>query len=395
MALWIMQNTGGTYMAKGENIFKRKDGRWEAHYIKSSEDNGKIRYGSCYGKTYAEAKTKVIEGMAEKANSMVSDDHVKEKKFSFYCDCWLDLRSIQIKTSSYVKYQNGIEKHVKPYLGDLYLKDITTEKISAFSHDLLNEKKLSTKSVRDILTCVRSILCYVNRQTHGVLSHVEITYPRERPKAIRILTEQEESELILYLAKEMNLGKFAVYLALRTGMRIGEICALRWKDISFSDETICISNTVQRIKNISSEVDSKTVLMIDSPKSDKSRRIIPLMPDIAALCMKFYQNEPEYFVLTGSKNCMEPRKLQRYLRSYTKECSLEGIHFHTLRHTFATRCVEVGFDVKTLSEILGHASISVTLERYVHPNLNLKRENMKRLKVADCFSSEKSDSAIN
>ena len=92
---------------------------------------------------------------------------------------------------------------------------------------------------------------------------------------------------------------------------------------------------------------------------------------------------------------MEPRKLQRYLKSYTKECDIQDIHFHTLRHTFATRCVEVGFDVKTLSEVLGHASISVTLERYVHPNLNLKRENMRRLKIVDCFSSEQSDTAAN
>lgn len=382
-------------MAKGENIFKRKDGRWEARYIKSREENGKIKYGFCYGKTYVEAKDKVTEAKARILNGTVSNIAEKGEKFSFYCDCWLKLRSTQIKTSSYVKYQNGIEKHVKPYMGDLYLKDITTEKISAFSQYLLNEKKLSTKSVRDILTFLRSILSYINKQIDGVLSHVEIVYPRELPKVIRVLTEQEESELILYLAEEMNMGKFAVYLALRTGMRIGEICALRWKDISFSDETICVSNTVQRIKNIDSQGDSKTVLMIGSPKSDKSRRTIPLMPDIAALFRKFYQNEPEYFVLTGSENCMEPRKLQRYLRRYTKACNIEGIHFHTLRHTFATRCVEVGFDVKTLSEVLGHASISVTLERYVHPNLNLKRENMRRLKIVDCFSSEQSDSAVN
>ena len=89
------------------------------------------------------------------------------------------------------------------------------------------------------------------------------------------------------------------------------------------------------------------------------------------------------------------RKLQRRLKKYTDACKLKEVHFHTLRHTFATRCVEVGFDVKTLSEVLGHASISVTLERYVHPNLNLKRENMRRLKIVDCFSSEQSDTAVN
>jgi Site-specific recombinase XerD len=382
-------------MAKGENIFKRKDGRWEARYIRSREEDGRIKYGFCYGKTYVEAKARVTEAKAKLLNEANLDSVLNKEKFSSYCDCWLDLRSTQLKTSSYVKYQNGIEKHVKPYLGELYLKDITTEKISAFSQHLLNEKKLSIKSVRDILTFVRSILSYINRQIDGELSHVEVIYPRESPKAIRVLTEQEESELILYLAEGMNAGKFAVYLALRTGMRIGEICALRWKDISFADETIHVGNTVQRIKNIGAQGDSKTVLMIGSPKSDKSRRTIPLMPDIAALCRKFYRGNPECFVLTGKESCMEPRKLQRYLKSYTKECDIQDIHFHTLRHTFATRCVEVGFDVKTLSEVLGHASISVTLERYVHPNLNLKRENMRRLKIVDCFSSEQSDTAVN
>lgn len=382
-------------MAKGENIFKRKDGRWEARYVKSREEDGRIKYGFCYGKTYAEAKAKAVEATAKLLNEKNCVSALNDKKFSCYCDGWLELRSTQIKTSSYVKYQNALEKHVKPYLGNLYLKDITTEKISAFSQHMLNEKKLSIKSVRDILTCIRSILSYINKQIDGELSHIEVIYPRESPKTIRVLTEQEESDLILYLAEEMNAGKFAVYLALRTGMRIGEICALRWKDISFTDETIHVSNTVQRIKNIDSQGDSKTILMIGTPKSDKSRRTIPLMPDIAALCRKFYRDNPECFVLTGKEQCMEPRKLQRYLKSYTKKCDMEDIHFHTLRHTFATRCIEVGFDVKTLSEVLGHASISVTLERYVHPNLNLKRENMKRLKIIECFSSEQSDIAAS
>lgn len=381
-------------MAKGENIFKRKDGRWEARYVKSKEGDGKIKYGFCYGKTYAEAKAKAEEARVKLLNEK-KYSALNDKKFSCYCDSWLELRSTQIKASSYVKYQNALEKHVKPYLGNLYLKDITTEKISAFSQHMLNKKKLSIKSTRDILTCIHSILTYINKQIDGELSHVEVIYPRESPKTIRVLTEQEESDLILYLAEEMNAGKFAVYLALRTGMRIGEICALRWKDISFTDETIHVNNTVQRIKNIDSQGESKTILMIGTPKSDKSRRTIPLMPDIAALCRKFYQDNPECFVLTGKEQCMEPRKLQRYLKSYTKKCDMEDIHFHTLRHTFATRCIEVGFDVKTLSEVLGHASISVTLERYVHPNLNLKRENMKRLKIIDCFSSEQSDIAAS
>lgn len=384
-------------MAKGENIFKRKDGRWEARYIKARDKNGKIKYGFCYGKTYAEAKAKVTEMKAKgfDGGEGTLAPTIKTEKFAFYCDCWLDLHSTQLKMSSYVKYQNSMEKHIKPYLGDLSLNDITTEKISEFAQYLLNKKNLSIKSVRDILTFVHAILSYINRQAGGILSYVEVIYPRDSGKDIRVLTEQEESTLVLYLAKEMNAGKFAVYLALRTGMRIGEVCALRWKDISFSDNTIHINNTVQRIKDTDPNADSKTILMIGTPKSEKSRRIIPLMPDIAALCQQFYQNNPECFVLTGNERCMEPRNLQRYLKKYTKECNLENIHFHTLRHTFATRCIEVGFDVKTLSEVLGHASISVTLDRYVHPNMNLKRENMSRLKIVDCFSAEQSGTAVN
>lgn len=379
-------------MAKGENIFKRKDGRWEARYIKARDENGRIKYGFCYGKTYAEAKAKVTEAKAKLLSIAGPDPAEKGKKFTFYCDCWLNLRSTQLKTSSYVKYQYSIEKHVKPYLGNLYPEEMTTEKISAFSQYLLNQKKLSIKSVRDILTFVRSILIYMDKQADSCsLPRVEVIYPRESPKAIHVLAEEEESRLVFYLANEMDAGKFAVYLALRTGMRIGEICALRWKDVSFTDETICVNKTVQRIKDVNSQGSSKTILMIGSPKSDKSRRIIPLMPDIAALCRQFYQDNPECFILTGNENCMEPRNLQRYLKKYMRECQIENVHFHTLRHTFATRCIEVGFDVKTLSEVLGHSNISITLDRYVHPNINLKRENMRRLKTADCFSAAQSD----
>lgn len=126
-------------MAKGENIFKRKDGRWEARYVKGRDHTGKIKYGFCYGKTYTEAKSKVTEAKSKVLNGTAINSTGNIKEFSYYCDRWLDLRSTQLKTSSYVKYQNCIEKHIKPYLGKLKLKDITTEKISFFSQYMLNE----------------------------------------------------------------------------------------------------------------------------------------------------------------------------------------------------------------------------------------------------------------
>lgn len=213
----------------------------------------------------------------------------------------------------------------------------------------------------------------------------EIIYPKEGKRVVRVLNRKEEEELIRFLMKGMDLCRFGVYMAMRTGVRIGELCALRWRDISFETDTIFIRHTVQRIRSGEEAAGAKTKLLLGPPKSDSSDRTIPLMPDLEALCRVFYPKNPDHFVLTGTGRCMDPRKLQRRLKKYTEECGLEGIHFHTLRHTFATRCVEAGFDVKTLSEILGHADIGITMNQYVHPDMDSKRANMSRLKTVLSF----------
>lgn len=300
--------------------------------------------------------------------------------FSDYCDNWFLSNSSRLKPSSCAKYYVSIEKHIKPYFGKEQLCGITSEKVEDFTRMLIYEKKLSVKTVRDILVLFHSIFVYAGRRSEYVSSNFEIIYPRKRKKQIRILNEQEEKGLILYLADKMDLCKFGVYIALRTGLRIGELCALRWDDISMELLTISVSHTVQRVKNLDSTLYRKTKIIVGTPKSDSACRMIPIMPDIAALCRKFDCGNPKAFILTGTDECMEPRKLQRHLKSYLEECGISDVHFHTLRHTFATRCIEVGFDVKTLSEILGHASITITMNQYVHPDLERKRENMSRLK---------------
>ena len=220
------------------------------------------------------------------------------------------------------------------------------------------------------------------------MSVPEIIYPKEPRKTIRVLDEQEEIAFTRFLVNEMDLCKFGTYMALRTGMRIGEVCALRWCDISFGAYTISVRHTVQRIGLSDSGRSTRTRLIIGTPKSDSSFRTIPLMPDLDALCRKFYPGKQEAFILTGMDQCMEPRKLQRRLKTYTDLCRLDQVHFHTLRHTFATRCIEAGFDIKTLSRILGHASVNITLDQYVHPNIELMRENMRRLKTIISISGE-------
>ena len=368
-------------MAKGENIYKRKDGRWEARYVKGYELSGRIKYGYCYGRTYREAKEKVTRAKAVqiggKPASFVGSGH----RFACFCDEWLQAGKGRFKESTCVKYKNILEKHIKPRLGSCFPQTITDSLIESFANELLFEEELSVKTVKDILVVLRSILNFTAKRFHGDFPQIIIVYPRESKKEMRVLGKEEQIRFISYLLTDMDECKFGILLALLTGIRIGELCALRWENISVEEKTIKISSTMQRLKNLDMDRNAKTKIMIGSPKSDTSVRIIPMNNDTAALCSRINPNNPDAFILTGTSDYMEPRTLQYRMERYTKACGLSGVHFHTLRHTFATRCVEAGFEIKSLSEILGHANTTITLNRYVHASMELKRDNMNKVNM--------------
>ena len=365
---------------KGENIYKRKDGRWEARYQKGFAADGKIKYGYCYGKTYREAKDK-LEKIKVSFASGVLVQKTPRKNFSAYCDEWFQINKSKVKESTLVKYNTIIEKHVKSFLGGYLPQSLNSLIIGEFRDSLLYEKKLSTKTVRDVLSLLKSVLTYISKQ--GVLlPAIDVVYPKETKSDMRILSRDEQDKLVKYLLSDMDYCKFGVLLALMTGLRIGEICALKWGNISLENMTISVSSTMQRIKDLNDTSNAKTKIVVSDPKSNTSARVIPLTNYVTQLCRQNLVNNPNAFILTGNTNCfLEPRTLQYRLEKYVKDCGLDGIHFHVLRHTFATRCVEVGFEIKSLSEILGHASPKITLERYVHSSLELKRDNMNKLAV--------------
>lgn len=365
-------------MRKGENIFKRKDGRWEARYIKCYEESGKAKYGFCYGKTYKDAKEKVTKRKAELISGKETPVTVQSHTFSFYCEEWLNLHKSKVKESTYIKYCTVLENHIKPKLGDCDPLLITTAVTTSFSDFLISEKGLSPKSVHDVLVVLRSVLKYTAAQFRDKFPVVEINYPKSRPKEMRVLSRGEQKLFAEYLLNNTDLCKFGVLLMLFTGMRIGELCALKWGNVDLIDRTIKISETMQRLHNTELESRSRTRIVIDTPKSETSMRTIPITDYTVSICRKF-QAEDSTYILTGTPNYMEPRALQYRINKYVKDCGLEGVHAHTLRHTFATRAVEVGFEIKSLSEILGHSSTSVTLQRYVHSSMELKRANMDKL----------------
>lgn len=365
---------------KGENIYKRKDGRWEARYSSGFNPDGTIKYGYCYGRSYREVRDKAAEAKAAQLINTPKNNLNRKKRFSAFCDEWLQVCRCKVKPSTLAKYETNLERHIKPALGGFYAQSLSTVAVAEFGQELISEKKLSPKTVRDILTQLKAIIKYASEQIPA-LSSVSIVYPKEQKKDMRVLTKQEQSQLIEFLTADTDECKFGVMLAMMTGLRIGELCALRWGDISLESKTLTVSATMQRIKTSDSgKSPGKTAIVIGVPKSGTSTRVIPLMDSAVEMCRRWQRSDPEAFILTGSsKRFVEPRTLQYRLSRYAAECGLEDMHFHTLRHTFATRCVEVGFEIKSLSEILGHSSPRITLERYVHSSIELKRENMDKL----------------
>ena len=366
-------------MAKGENIFKRKDGRWEARYIKGYELSGKIKYGFCYGKTYREAKEKVTICKAALVSGKPAPSVNARHRFSFYCDEWLRLRKAKVKESTYVKYDTALRKHIKPKLGGCFPLGITTSLIDDFSEELLFEEELAPKTVHDVLVVLHGVLTYTATLFTGIFPTAEIHYPKPDKKEMRVLSREEQARFVSYLLEDMDTCKFGVLLALFTGIRIGELCALQWENISLKEQTIRIDATLQRLWDPSMTGNARTRIVMGAPKSSTSCRTIPITDYTAALCGKMDPHSSAAYVLTGTDRFMEPRTLQYRMEKYTRECGLDGVHFHTLRHTFATRAVEVGFEIKSLSEVLGHATTTITLDRYVHSSLVLKRNNMNKL----------------
>ena len=369
-------------MSKGENIFKRKDGRWEARYIKGYELSGKIRYGFCYGRTYREAKEKVTKFKAALVSGAQLPAASSRHRFEFYCDEWLCLRKPRIKEATYIKYETALEKHIKPRLGGCFPLGMTSGLIDDFTKELLFEAELAPKTVHDILAVLHGVLKYTAPFFSGIFPAIEISYPKCSRKEMRVLSREEQQRLTAYLLTDMDACKFGVLLTLFTGVRIGELCALRWSCISLQEKTIRISATMQRLRDTDAAGSTRTRIVIGTPKSGTSVRTIPLTDHAAELCRKMLPEDSNAYILTGTEEYMEPRTLQYRMDKFTRECGLEGVHFHTLRHTFATRAVEVGFEIKSLSEVLGHASTTITLERYVHSSMQLKRDNMNKLAAA-------------
>lgn len=357
---------------KGEAIYHRKDGLWEARYVKEMDINGKKKYGSVYGHSYREAKEKRQDALD---HILLFQKTTPTRRITVVdlANEWLFINGQRLKLSSYQRYQGYLNNHIKTTIGNMSAVYLTTAIVAEFSQDRLHAG-LSPQSINTILTFLHSVIKYGHRQYNLPLpDFVYLTYKK---KEMRVLSRDEQKNLVSFLLRDLDIYKLGVLVALYTGIRIGELCALEWNDID--NEYFKIKNTMQRLK---SKDGKGTKLFIDIPKTTTSIRTIPI-PSFLKEYIESYRvlGQGQHFFLGESPLAItEPRKMQYKFKKYLEEAGIDDANFHALRHTFATRCIEVGMDLKSVSEFLGHAKVEITLNKYVHSSLELKQLNIEKL----------------
>lgn len=360
----------------GENIYRRKDGRWEGRYIAMRLPDGRAKYKSVYGKTHDIVKKKqlaAIQALA-KEPAAACDLTVKEL-FAQY------LAQADVKPSTRERYRFMIERHILPRLGQTPVSKLTAKGLSDFLRHLKNHGRLdgkgglSPKTVRDVAVLIKSLLRFAQAEYHCVCDALNARLPVYTQKKIEVLSDTELAVLgkALLPSKKISL---AVMLALHAGLRVGEVCALRVCDIDYLAGTIQACRSVQRIT-----LNGKSQLLVQRPKSDSSERIVPLHPELLLLLKKATAKLPsDAYIMAGQiGQPMDPRTCQYQFTVLLKRCGIHHRGFHALRHTFATRCIENGADIKSISEMLGHADIKTTLKLYVHPSLESKRRCIQQI----------------
>ena len=352
----------------GITITKRKDGRYVGKFITDYDSSGKAHYQYVYGKTYEEAENKVLIGR-DIATRYLSGRYITVGKV--YRE-WLNAVVNRVKESTLANYQNKFEKHILPEFGDIPCADLTAGKINSFINQKLADG-LSASYVRDIFTVFKTMLKYAQEEYGFRLSLKNVVLPKAERKQVEKISDTEQKKLVSYLKANMSLTAFGILLSLFMGLRIGELCGLKWEDVDFHNKILHIRRTVQRICSINGN--RKTKIVISTPKSATSLRDIAI-PDILMKYFEMFRDEADHFILSGTDKPVEPRTMQYRYKKILQSAEVENHNYHKLRHTFATNSAEKGFNVKALSAVLGHSSVTLTLNRYIHPDRTYERRLM-------------------
>lgn len=296
-------------------------------------------------------------------------------------DLWLKYKSVKVRSSTLAIYRSHIKAHLSPLLGDIPVDSMDEDSLNHLCFHGINGRldqcgELSAKSKIDLIRTLNNILHFGFE--HRYLSQqIRIDSPKASRPKMKVLRETEQARLEHILRADFPKREaLGIFICLYTGLRVGELCGLRWEDIDLCYGMVSVRRTVQRV---SGELGAKSTVIIGPPKSVKSEREIPIPDHLIDLLCSLKKGQGNHYFLSNNEHCFEPRRMQRIFGSYLKSANIEHRGFHCTRHTFATRWVEAGLDIKTLSEILGHTSIRVTMDKYVHISEKTKRENINKI----------------
>lgn len=312
---------------------------------------------------------KILEIIKRKKASMTID-------FEKLADKWLEYKKRNIKQSTYSNYKYVINKYLMPYLQGKKISELEKYDFNELVDDLFIE--LAPKTVRDIVCILKAILCYTEDEYNCKLKTDKIKAPKQDINDIEIFNKAEKNRIEKCCIASNSTKELGILVCLNTGMRIGEICALKWKNIDIDKRIIYVNSTLERIYD---EQLKRTKIIIDKPKTKKSIREIPMsnkLYNILKPLKKIYKDE-DFFITGKSDRFLEPITYRYTYKKVLKKSKVKKHKFHCLRHSFASECIEVGMDVKAVSEILGHSNVSITLNRYVHPSYKEKRKYLEKI----------------
>ena len=300
----------------------------------------------------------------------------KNKKFKKVVTTWLLFKKFSIKKTTFYRYQYIVNKYILSYFKDKRLYYFVNYDFNIYISYL--SKNLSKKTVSDILTVLKGILKYIEKKYNYDYKLELISMPRYNQTEIKTMENSEMERLKTHCLNSLDYKEIGIAICLLTGMRIGEICALKWENIDLDNKLIYIKVNMQRVY-IGKK---KTKIVEDTPKTKKSIRKIPISNKLLEVLKQIYIDnkfsEDDYF-LTGNKKYIEPRYYQKIFKECLNVCKIKNYNFHILRHSFATNCIKMGMDVKSLSEILGHSDVKITLNKYVHSSFDIQKKYLDKL----------------